>query len=232
MPAPLPGLLDAPDEDAPGWEAALERAEHAAARPVPTPSAPARGYEPPAAARDADTEARDVLRKPRKSGGYRFSDLMWGAFFVPAVLAGLVAFLFLLAMPPISWATGLSSWEVRGLAAPALLGIVLWSASLSLLFPPVWYAWRRGWRSWIWPILAAPPVMAILIFVSTLIMERSPTSPDFMSTAVKWIGFWGPITGGAALSIAFGSRLRGVSRRIFRRIGRWWDRLSGNETSR
>lgn len=244
MPEPLPGLLDWPEtsdapeplhavaEDDEGWDAALTRAEQAAARPAPAPGAPETEYEPPAAARNAEPTAPSAARSKRNRGGYRFSDLLWGAFFVPVVLIGLVVFLFVLVIPPMSFITGLEAWQVRPLAYASAFGIMLWCTSLALLFPPVWYGWRRGRRSWIWPLLAAPAVIAILVFISTLIVLRSPTHPDFMAKAVEWTGLWGPVTAGAAVSIAFGSRMRGLSRRAFRKVGRWWEQISGGESRR
>lgn len=244
LPEPLPGLLDWPETPAPpradaeaqddeGWEAALMRAEQAAAHPAaPAPAAPESDHAPPAAVQDDEPTARRAARSRRKRGGYRFSDLLWGAFFVPGVLIGLVVFLFLLVIPPFSYITGLAAWDVRPLAFASLFGIVLWCTSLALLFPPVWYAWRRGRRSWIWPLLAAPVVIAILVFISTLIVVRSPMHPDFIAKSTEFLWLWGRVTAGAALSIAFGSRMRGLSRRAFRKVGIWSERLSGGEPRR
>ncbi|MFT4794518.1 MAG: hypothetical protein ACJAVR_001620 [Paracoccaceae bacterium] len=221
-PAPPPPN-DAPNA-APAWDAALSRAEQAAARPVSIVSAPSGGYEPRASVIGADLGAPRTRRSKRKTGGYRFSDLVWGAFFVPAVLIGLVAFYYFLALPPMNYLTGIATWDVRVYTFYPLLGAALWLTSVALLFPPIWYAWWRGRRGWVWPMLAAVPVTAILVFISTLIVLRSPMHADFLSQALQWTWKWGPVTFAAAASIAFGSRLRGGSRRIFRRIGRWWDR--------
>lgn len=228
-PEPTPDLADdaAPPEPAEGWDAALTRAERTAARPAPTPLPPPGGYAPPAAALASAPIDSGAPKAGRKRSGYRFSDLLWGAFFVPVVLVGLVAFLYLLVLPPMSYITGLTAWQVRELTYAAMLGIALWMSNLALLFPPVWYAWRRGRRGWIWPLLAAPPTLAVLVFMSTLIVLRSPMHPDFLSGAMDWAGLWGPVTIAVAGSIAFGSRLRGLSRRIFRRIGRYWDGVHG-----
>lgn len=237
MPDPLPGLLDPPaaapdpDADPAGWDTALARAEHAAARPAPSPAPAPQEYAPPEAVVAAQT-GLGASRGVRKGVGYRISDLMWGAFFVPGVLVGLVVFLYFLALPPMTWLTGIATWDVRDEAGFALIGVLVWLTSLSLLFPPIWYAWRRGRRSWIWPVLAAPVVTAVLVFMSTLIVLRSPMHPDFAADAMKWAWMWGPVTFSAAASVAFGPRLRGFSRRVFRRFGRWWDRQSGGEPRR
>lgn len=216
-----------------GWEDALARAEAAASAPAQSPSdaaIAAPGAPDGVLPDDAPTSDRTRISAPtrrRKTRAFGFSDVVWGALFVPGVMFALTAFLVALSFPPLSWVTGLLPYQIRPLLLGASLLSVLWLISLALIFPPVWLAWRRGWQSWLWPIAAACLAMPLQVSLSALIVLRSPVHPDLMAELIAWSKFWAPITLGAGLSISFGSRLRGGSRRLFRRIGRRWDNAQG-----
>jgi hypothetical protein len=227
---PVPGPMQAPPSAI--WSEALARAESLAPpleaegrEPTAPPEAPK--PLPGASARHQGHAAETSTRTRRGAKGYRFSDLVFGAFFIPGVLLGLVVFLVVLTIPPLSWMTGMAMWQVRPLVQVAFIGLGLWGLSLALLFPPVWLAWVYGKRGWIWAPLAAPVALAVLSFLSTLIVLRSPMHARFEAEMLQWVQLWAPIVAGAALSISFGSRVRGGSRRLFRRIGRWWDETYG-----
>ncbi|MGG7568347.1 hypothetical protein ACQ5SO_19515 [Rhodovulum sp. DZ06] len=160
--------------------------------------------------------------------GVRRSDMLWGALFVPGVLAGLAVFLLAITTPPINFITGLDRWQVfSGLQASGM-AMALWLPALTLVLPPLWYAMNRGW----YVILAAPFVFAFataaLTAMAAFIVTRSFSHPSFMPEAENWLRLWGPIVLACTISVSFGPYLRRFNRRTFRKLGKWWDRRFGS----
>lgn len=224
-----------PDSIFNGLAAAADRAEAAALAAAEAPPAFPPRDESDLPDAEAEEYARRMLNRRRRRKGerrtkVRHSDMLWGAFFVPAILLGVIVVFILFTLPPVGWATGMERWEITQMLTSASLALGLWCGPLVLILPPAWMVWRRGRSTLPVLLVLTPAAAAFLCFASAFMQVRSVEDPQFRADFMSWIPLWGSASVGVALSILLGPRLRRFNRHAFRKLGAAFDRSFGDKS--